>query len=142
MDSLCHHVSLPRILFSPGWGMRLQSYTATEPCLVLWPELRLHEKPMSFNFIIIFHSPSPGILCSAFLSFSQSGSTSCQLLATFHWASLTHDRAILTCSSSLEILFGQKMLQIFRRQLLQKTSTFLISVFVTLQHSEPCSRTA
>ena len=48
---------------------------------------------------------------------------------------------IFPYSSLFEILFGQKMRQIFRIHLLWKDSSLLMSDFMTRQHSELYSRT-
>ena len=80
----------------PGWDIRPQSYTATEPCLVLWPALH----PMRDPSPSAPSSPSfarCSLVCLSF--FSQLGSISRQLWVTVHWASSIHDRAILTCVS-------------------------------------------
>ena len=55
----------------------------------------------------------------------------------------THVKFVISSRFSFEIWFGQKILQIFLRQLWWKLDSALIhvSVFVTLQHSLPYSRT-
>lgn len=79
--------------------------------------------------------------------FSQSGSISVQLWVIFHWTSSTRDRTIWALilrdlcklpvfleNSSFEIFFGQKIFQILRKQLLQKTPTSLISISIYILH--------
>lgn len=79
--------------------------------------------------------------------FSQSAYISVQLWAIFHWTSSTRDRTIWALilrdicklpvvleNSSFEIFFGQKIFQILRKQLLQKTPTSLISISIHILH--------
>lgn len=55
---LLSHVIYFTYSLRPGWGIRTQSYTATEPCLVLWPELcpmwgRSPSTPSSLSRVIL-----------------------------------------------------------------------------------------
>lgn len=94
-------------------------------------------------FVLVGTSLPSFARCSLVLLsfFSQSGSISVQLWVTFHWTSSTRDRTILALilrdicklpvfleNSSFEIL------QILRKQLLPKTPTCLISIYIHILH--------
>ena len=48
---------------------------------------------------------------------------------------------VLCCSSSLEILLGQKILRIFRKHLFWKVCILWAILVVSYQHSAPCNKT-